>query len=197
MNTKQIGLIAGGIGLVAILVAAAYFGAQMLNAPQEAAAATEGGIGGGHRVLEIAVDDGNGMKMARITFERAPELPDRPPETGGVFIRNEDNSYFVGTGNIELSVEVENGVPSVSLSNDGPEMEVVVTRDTIFYEEVTERPTPDQFPDSGEMVIQQALQPLDALPEELGDNVELQVWGEKRGDRIIAEVFVYRVVRDF
>jgi hypothetical protein len=82
------------------------------------------------------------------------------------------------------------------LSNDGPEVEVVVTRDTMLYEEVTEQPTPDQFPESGEMVIPQELQPLDSLPEDLGNNVELQVWGEQSGDRIIAGVFVFRVVRD-
>jgi hypothetical protein len=195
MNTKQIWLIVGGIALVAILAAAAYFGAQMLNAPQGASAAAEGGISG-QRVMEIAVDDGSGRRMARITFEPAPELPDRPPEAAGVFTRKEDNSYFVGTGNIELSVEVVNGVRSVNLSNDGPEVEVVVTRDTMLYEEVTEHPTPDQFPESGEMVIPQELQPLDSLPEDLGNNVELQVWGEQSGDRIIAGVFVFRVVRD-
>jgi hypothetical protein len=46
---------------------------------------------------------------------------------------------------------------------------------------------------SGEMTIQQVIRPIDSL-EEIGENTELQIWGEKRGDRVVAQVLVYRIV---
>ncbi len=46
---------------------------------------------------------------------------------------------------------------------------------------------------SGEMTIQQVIRPADS-PEEMGENSELQVWGERRGERVVAEVLVFRVV---
>ena len=47
--------------------------------------------------------------------------------------------------------------------------------------------------ESGEQVVQQKLQPVDSL-EEVGENTELEVWGERRGDRVVAEVVVYRLM---
>jgi hypothetical protein len=146
--------------------------------------------------MEIAIDDGTGPVSLRISIEPASELPDRPAEASGVFVRRQDNSIFVGTGDIELDVEVNGntGERVVNLSHSGPEIEVVVTRDTNIYRDETEiSPGAPGSRKSGEMTIQQVIRPADSL-EQMGENIELEVWGEKRGDRVVADVLVFRVV---
>ena len=44
-------------------------------------------------------------------------------------------------------------------------------------------------------LLQQAVKPAGSL-EEIGENTELQVWGERRGDRVVAEVLVYRLLNE-
>jgi hypothetical protein len=188
---KRTILIAGGvIFVVALLAGAAFVGARMLTAPDEMTAAT----GTGSRVMEIISDDGSGPVSLRIIIEPAPELPDRPSEASGVFLRRQDDSIFVGTGGIELDVEIKDGSePVISLSSDGPEVEVVVTRDTVIYSDETDIHGGSAPQESGEKTIQQVIKLADSL-DKVGPNTELQVWGERRGDRVVAEVLVYRVV---
>jgi hypothetical protein len=189
---KRTILIAGGvIFVVALLAGAAFVGARMLTAPDETTAS--GGPSG--RVMEIVSDDGSGPVSLRIIIEPAPELPDRPSEASGIFLRRQDDSIFVGTGSIELDMEIEDGSePVISLSSDGPEIEVVVTRDTVIYSDETDISGDGSAPqESGEKTIQQVIKPIDSL-DEVGPNTELQVWGERRGDRVVAAVLVYRVV---
>jgi hypothetical protein len=101
----------------------------------------------------------------------------------------------VGTGAIELSVDVEidastgQEITSVVPSTNGPELEVVFTLDTLFYRDVTD--IAGQMPDeSGEVTIMQEIRPVtDSDPIE--ENMEVQVWGERRGSRIIADVVVF------
>ncbi len=152
------------------------------------------------RVMELVFDDGSGPKSLRIITEPSPDLPDRPTEVAGVFVSREDNSILVGTGGISLNVEVrqeQGGAPQsqVTLGHDGPVVEVVTTRDTVMYRDETEMPNPRSGNvESGEHTIQQVVTPVHTL-DELGTNTELQVWGERRGDRVIADVLVYRIVR--
>ena len=193
---KRTILVAGGVAiLVALLAGAAYVGAQMLGSSPGTAA--DDGSGG--RVMELIADVGSGPVSLKIRIEPAPELPDRPAAAAGVFVRRQDNSVFVGTGNIELDVEVNGntGERTVNLGHSGPVIEVVVSRDTIVYRDETEMPTADpETLKSGEQTIQQVIRAVDSL-EEAGQNTELQVWGTKRGDRVVAEVIVYRVVEDW
>jgi hypothetical protein len=188
-------IVGGGVLLVALLAGAAFVGAQMWGSAGKAEAS--GGSGG--RVIELVADVGNGPVSLRIRIEPAPELPDRPAAAAGVFARRQDNSIFVGTGDIELDVDVDGatGERRVQLGHSGPEIEVVITRDTIVYRDETEMPTakPEALK-SGETTIQQVIRQVDSLVE-AGQNTELQVWGEKRGDRVIAQVVVYRIVDDF
>ncbi len=149
------------------------------------------------RVLQLVQDDGSGPVSLTVSIEPATELPDTPSEASGVFSRREDNSIFVGTGSIELDVEVhqvEGGAiePVVTLSTSGPVVEAVVTRDTILYRDETDIPG---FSDGkgGEVTVQQVLEPVDSL-DELRPNTEVQVWGRRSGDRVIAEILVYRIV---
>lgn len=193
---KRTILIAGGVAILVILLAgAAFVGAQMLGSSQD----TVTGGGPGVRVMELVADVGDGPVSLRIRIEPAPELPDKPAAAAGVFVRRQDNSIFVGTGDIELDVEVDGttGEQKVNLGHSGPEVEVVVGRDTIVYRDETEMPTTSpETMKSGEKTIQQEIRPVDSL-EEIGQNTELQAWGTKRGDRVVAEVIVYRIVDDF
>ena len=147
--------------------------------------------------MELVREDGSGPVSLSISIEPAPELPDSPSEASGVFSRREDNSIFVGTGGVELNVEirqVEGGAiePIVTLSHSGQVVEVVVTHDTILYRDETDIPG---FGDGkgGEITVRQQLEPVGSL-DELGPNTELQVWGRRSGDRVIAEILVYRIV---
>jgi hypothetical protein len=189
-------LIAGGVAILVLLLAgAAFLGARMLRAP--------GGIApgvGGDRVMEIVSDDGSGPVSLRIKVEPSHELPDRPADVNGVFVRRQDNSIFVGTGAIELDVEVEvkdgREERTVTTHHSGPEVEVVTTRDTIIYRDETDiSPGALGSRKSGEIAIEQVIRPTDSL-EEVGEHTELQVWGDRRGDRVVAEVVVYRLLNE-
>jgi hypothetical protein len=187
-------IVIGIVVLVALLASAAYVGARMLAAPGAAA-----GSGSRAKVIEFVGDDGSGPVSLHIRIEPAPELPDRAPDAAGIYVRRQDSSLYVGTGGIELDVEVNGntGERQVNLSHDGPEVEVVYTRDTVLYRDETEMPIAEPGKmKSGEHTIQQTIVPAGSL-EEIGQNTELQVWGRKRGDRIVAEVIVYRVVEGF
>lgn len=184
-------VIAAGV-IIAILAGGAYFGSQMLFTPAASNADSE--YGNAVRVMESVIDDGSGPVSLRIIVEPAPELPARPAEASGIFVRKQDNSLFVGTGNIELDVEINNDETTVNLSSDGPEIEVVVTRDTVFYQEVTDMKMAEpNARESGERRIQQELRKVDSI-EEIGENTEIQAWGRQRGDRVTAEVLVFRQV---
>ena len=144
----------------------------------------------GARVLELVEDDGSGSsRSVRVIIDPAPELPDRSPEVSGIFVRRQDNSLFVGTGAITLDVEITNGVPQVFLSNSGPEVEVVLTHDTEYYVDVTDLQA-NATNESGERRVLQEVRRV-VSGEDIGENTELSVWGQKRGDRVIAEVLVY------
>lgn len=179
--------------LFVVFIAAGIVAWQLLGPPaQRAAASSETAAGAGGRVIAISRDTGSGPVSVRIFTEPSEELPDRPAETGGAFVRREDDSIFVGTGNITLDVEVDGatGQSDVSLQSDGPEVEVVVTRDTVLYEDITDLDEAFADGESGDKILQQRLRP--GSLEEVGPNMELQVWGERQGDRVVAEVLVYR-----
>ena len=208
-----------GVGIAALIVVltgAVFVGAQLAGSNNPAPPASETGAsvaanassiddepdkpskkkgGAPARVMELAMGNGSGPVSVRLTIEPSPDLPDRPAEASGVFVRRDDNSVIVGTGSMELNVEIiqtRGGAvePQISLSHSGPEIEVVVTHDTIIYREETEMPSPGK---GGDKTVQQVVRPVDSL-DELGKNTELQVWGRKIGDRVVADLLVYRIV---
>ncbi|MBI3942844.1 MAG: hypothetical protein HY326_07510 [Chloroflexi bacterium] len=189
---KRLGLIIAAILLIAILIGAAFVGGRLLSNSQQTAEA-----GGGGRTMMIQANNGSGPVNVKLKINPAPELPNRPAEASGVFAKRQDNSIFVGTGNIRLAVEVDGstGKRAVSATSDGPQVEVVIGRDTTIYRDDTDF-TLDKAGSmtSGEKTIQQVISPTDSL-DEIDKNTELQVWGEQRGDRVIAQVLVYRVIK--
>jgi hypothetical protein len=129
------------------------------------------------------------------TILPAPELPDEPSAAFGVLVSREDNTLLVGTGNIDLEVDVEvnpeTGQESTNLipSTDGPQLEVVLTPDTLIYRDVTDLSIPPEQ-ESGEREIVQQVRLVGSADDVTG-NLELEIWGERRGDRIVATVLVY------
>lgn len=96
---KKIRLIIGGTILFVVLMAAAFVGGRILTTSAGAAASSENEAALG---LQFVGEDGKGPHYFRLKIEPAPELPDRPSDAAGVFVRREDNSIFVGTGDIEM-----------------------------------------------------------------------------------------------
>ncbi len=139
--------------------------------------------------------NGGPAVAVRTTILPAPELPDEPSAAFGVLVSREDNTLLVGTGNIDLEVDVEvdgdTGQETTTLipRTDGSQLEVVITPDTIIYRDVTDLSVPpDQ--ESGEREVVQQLRQVDSADDVTG-NLELEIWGERRGDRIVATVLVY------
>lgn len=177
---KPIVIISGGI-LILLLAGAAFVGARLLN---------------GQRLPFISGGpffslDENGGKNVRINvddIQPAKELPQTPADVRGLFDHRQDNSIFIGTGKVMVSVKAgPSGSVQTSSSHDGPTVEVVVTTQTKLYMDVTM----DQFdgpPPQGQK-LQQVLET--GSMDEVGQNSMITVWGKKTGDRFIADVIVY------
>ena len=179
---------ATAVGLMAVAVGAAC---------SEAGPASGGGAG--VRVDHFEDDYGSGLVSVTVTTLPAPELPDGRSEAGGVLVRREDNSLFVGTGSISVNVQVTETAggtlePNVSIDHTGPVVEVVVTHDTLIYREETEMPDigPGALkPGEHELTVQQVVEQVDSL-DELEKTSELEAWGRRSGDRVVADVVVFR-----
>ncbi len=187
MKNKQIMMIVGGLVLVAVLVAGAFTAVRLLAKPAEAEHAPN------VKVFEDVMNDGNGPVTVTTIVEPSPDLPQRPSETSGVFVRREDNSLYVGTGSISVNVQVVNGETSVAADHSGPEVEVVLTHDTQFFRDETNA-SAEGITESGERRLTQEIVPVDSM-DEAGEGYSLEVWGEKSGDRVIAEIVVFGEVQ--
>ena len=142
-----------GIGLVVVL---AILGAGAFTAVQLLTAQNDPDVPAGAQVFEDVYDDGSGNPVTvQTVILPAPELPTGEDGVGGVFLRQEDNSYFVGTGSTSVSIQVENGETSTAVDHSGPEVEVVVTGDTIFYEDITQ--VSFEASESKEQTVQQVV----------------------------------------
>lgn len=183
MNRKTFVVL--GIVVLIIVLGAGAFTATRLIAEQK----QQADLPPGAMVFEDVMDDGSGNPVTvQTVILPAAELPERPSEAGGVLKRQVDNSYFVGTGNISVSINEVNGETATAVEHSGPEIEVVTGRDTQFYRDVTK--VDFTASESKEQTIQQALAPVNQ-PEAMPEGAEIQVWGQKSGDRVIADVIVY------
>lgn len=181
---RKILWITGLILLVVVLGGGAYTAVHLLSAQNVPADAPAGAM-----VFEDVMDDGSGSPVTvRTVVLPAAELPQRPPEASGILVRQEDNSYFVGTGNVSVSTNETDGEVVTAVDHSGPEIEVVAGRDTQFYRDVTD--VEIAFTESKEQTVQQELAAVEP-PETMPDGSEFQVWGRQSGDRVIAEVIVY------
>jgi hypothetical protein len=172
---KRIGIIGGIVVLVLLLVGAAFVGGRMLSGQSLIDS------GGGGPVMMFSSSDSN-MNMVSVEMQPAAELPLASPDVAGLFRRREDNSIFVGTGEVTVIARDD----QVSAESSGPEMEVVVTHETTVYRDETSL---QHTGGSAESKVQQVLAP--GSLEEIGENCVIVAWGEERGGRLFADVFVY------
>ncbi|MEM7334277.1 MAG: hypothetical protein AAF490_19480 [Chloroflexota bacterium] len=182
MNRKVLYIMAG-LALLIVVGAGAFTAVQLLSAQNGTQDLPAGAM-----VFEDVTDDGSGPVTVRTIILPSEDLPNRPAVTGGVLVREEDNSYFVGTGSISVSVNVVNGETSTSVEHSGPEIEVVANRDTQFYRDITE--VEFTASESKEQTLEQEITAV-SQPELMPEGANIQVWGEQRGDRVIAEIIVF------
>jgi hypothetical protein len=181
---KNILIFGGIVGLVLLLAGAMYVGGRLLSGQGLPGLSSNGPnmfVGNG----------GNGGQEVRINADDilpAKELPQTSAVARGLFDHRQDNSIFVGTGQVMVTVEQDpSGKVETSAEHDGPVVEVVVTAQTVVYQDVTMQQY-NGAPPQGQQ-IQQVIEPgnLDGL----GESSMITVWGRKTGERIIAEVLVY------
>ena len=183
MNRKILG-IAGIVVLIVVLAAGAYTAVQLSAAQSESTDLPSGAM-----VFEDVMDDGSGNPVTvKTVILPAEGLPKRPSEAGGVLVRQVDNSYFVGTGSISVNVSTVNGETSTAVDHSGPEIEVVANHDTQFYRDVTK--VSFTAAESKEQTLHQEIV-LVEKPEPMPAGATFQTWGEKSGDRVIADIIVY------
>ena len=177
---KRIFIIGGILAFGLLLAGAAYVGGRLLNGQGLP------GISGGPLVL--GGGSGQGVRINIDDIQPAKELPQTPADTRGLFDHRQNNSIFVGTGKVMLTVQKDqSGNVETAGEHDGPVVEVVVTSQTAVYKDVTM----NQFdgPPAEGQKIQQVVE-LGSL-DDLGESSTITVWGRKTGDRIIADVLVY------
>jgi len=182
--------IIGGILLVVLFAGAAFVGGSLLN--RQAEASSEG---------------------FEIDFTDAEEIPKTAPEIVGLITAVDSDTLTVQefSMNNTLGMIGESGVivQSIKIDNpedldelpvaefmgaEGPVTEVVLTHDTEIYRDVT----------FGEIAMIGAGDTLPELPDEIkikvepgnadeiGTNSMVTVWGERRGDRVIADVILFQ-----
>ena len=128
------------------------------------------------------------------------ELPDEAPDVVGRVSRLDGNSLFIST---ESTTGAIHGGQTAS---EGPTVEVVITRDTILYADVTAEDFDFSSPGgqgshgeggmsgmSDEMfTADKVIEP--GVLEDIETNTNIVVWGERTGDRITATTVLYIVV---
>lgn len=169
----------GGIVVsILLLMSAAYVGGRLLNGQP---------LSGSELNL---FPDSNGSKrvISRDDIQPAQELPQTPADVWGLFDHRQNNSIFVGTGNVTVGVLTDrSGNVDTTSEYDGPVVEVVVTSQTTIYQDLTMRQL-NGPPPAGQK-IQQVVEP--GSIDEIGESSTVAVWGRKTGDRMIADVLVY------
>lgn len=165
------------IFLVLILLAlvAAFVGGRLMNAQF-----------GPTGIVEVSSGPDETIAVSSLEMESADELPKTPPDAKGILIGRQDNRLLLGTGQITNKPIVgRDGSVTVERSHDGPVVEVVATHDTKIYCDVTDL---SLAPVTGP--IHQVVEP--GSLDQIGQNRTVVVWGERRGDRLIASVILYR-----
>jgi hypothetical protein len=194
-----VALIVAGVGLTGVTACG--------GAPQQQAPADQGPGGNGQ--------GGPGRFAIRLT--PAMELPTNQADVEGFFVKRQDASLFVGTGQ-QGNPRRGNGTPGTPgtprapgtpgtpdatrraqfagtpVPYTGPETEVLTDSSTKFYKDVTQMDF--QNAQNGQaQSMQQVVQAARSLDELLGQATTggtLTVWGSKNGDKVQAAIVVYR-----
>lgn len=131
--------------------------------------------------------EGNSIVGQGVAIDVTPAaaLPKTEYDALGMFVRREDNSIFIGIGINSFGVTLgPNGPVAIY---DGPLLEVVITKETKIFRDETEEPTSY----SSNTVLQQEIG-SGSLDELVDGSQSVFVWGRKVGDRLIADVLLYK-----
>jgi len=163
--------------LVFLVGAAAFVGGRMLNS--NVSPLRFFGLGGKGEIMSIAIN-----------VIPAEELPKTPPTVIGQYVERKDNTIVVS------SVSMKSGGGGVAVGpgsnanlGDGPQVEVVVTNETIIYRETTDFGGTPNMKSGETQTVQQTVE--ESTLDDLNSQSMITVWGRKNGDRIIAEVLFY------
>ncbi len=171
---KRILIISGIVVLVLLLAGAAFVGVQLVNGQGPLANAA----------LLLSSPGKHAVRVGDVL--PAKELPQRPAEARGLFDHRKDSSFFVGTGQVNITVQGDpSGHVTTSSNHTGPIVEVVASPRTTVYRDVTDK----NFNPGPDGKVQQIVEP--GTLDEIGQYSMITAWGNKSGDRIIADVLVY------
>ena len=126
-------------------------------------------------------------------IKHAPEIPELEPDVQGVYLSRKDQSIFIGTGNVSISMMSDSsGKSDADATHDGPDVEVVVNHNTKIY--VDKTPVTVEAMKEGKELQQvvEAIASLDGLTDKLSKTDTLTIWGDKVGDRVVAQIILYR-----
>lgn len=153
-----------------LIIAAAFTAGRLLGDDLNVAESPENEF--------IRSEDGNQVMGSGVKLKPDEILPNQPPTTSGRFHHREDNSLFISqfpmTGEIVYLDSVD----------EWPIVEIVLTKDTLVYMDVTD--LSGSF--AGGEVQQEVTQ---GSIDEIGENSMLIAWGELRGERLVADVIQY------
>jgi len=162
------------LALALLLGGAAYVGGRLLTATDLRSASQD-------QVLSGSGDTKSGSAV-QVDVKPAPEMPESPADVSGLFVQREDNNLFVGTG--QLSAVLVDG--KWKQYHDGPVMEIVTTHHTQIYRDNLLQKLGGVAPSGS---VQQVLEP--GSVEEMGENSFVMAWGQRRGDRLVADIVVF------
>src|SRR5260221_8006648 len=121
----------GGIVVLAlVLVGGVFVGSQLLSGHGLSALSPSG--------LISAISGGGSSVQFHRDLQPAAELPLTPADVHGLFDHRQNDSVFISTGNENVTVKAGPGGNVVAGTfHDGPTVEVVVTPQTMIYDDVT------------------------------------------------------------
>jgi hypothetical protein len=173
---KRKSWIIGGLIVIVLLAGAAFVGGRLSNQTE---------LNG-----SLVPSDSTAGSKSPVRLKRIPagELPAAEPDAVGTFVERRDNSLFMAFGSKFLILTNKDGSVGTKGTDSGQRLEVVVTTETTLYEDVTSAHMATDPPlTNGEIQQEVATGSLDRI----GTNSFVSAWGERRGDRLIANVVLY------
>ncbi len=167
---KKIWIGIGAVFGVVLLAGAVFLAVRLLNTIVS---------GKGPGILAGLGGPSNSHVEFMLKLTPAPELPIVHPDLTGVVTRIQDNSIFV----TEATHVSTDSIPS------GPVTEVVVSQKTAIYRDTTlDTVPPPQSGTTTNLGVQQVVESADA--SSISADSFVQVWGQTRGDRLIADTIL-------